>query len=416
MRQDVVRARSTLLPQVLGQISYLAADSPISPLEGIVPDDALFGGIVVSQSIFDDKRWTLYRASRHLAEVSQHERESSRLDVLRNAGATFMNLGLARALYRIQAGNVELTEDFLEIAKLRVDFGISGQEDVLLWESVRARQKGALFTAAQKVRSVQTVLDQIMSVEQNRSWQTEDLTGDWKSFFALTQRIIQALENMDSVERFRGIAAEIALRQAPEIAALDEAVAAQRLRLNSAKRSFWLPSFAANFGYINELTGETVKLPGADDDFWTAEVRARYPLFEGGRRFGNKGRAKADLEGLRYREALAREMIELNTRTVVEATEGLYPRIGFNQTASAAAQRNLEIVTDQYSEGAKNITDLLSAQNNYFIAEQLTVTAIYEFLGQLVQLQRALSWFEYDRSLEEQEELFREIEDRLAGS
>ena len=45
-----------------------------------------------------------------------------------------------------------------------------------------------------------------------------------------------------------------------------------------------------------------------------------------------------------------------------------------------------------------------------------TTTAIYEFLIEMVKLQRAIAWFEHDYSAEERDELFRELEARLAGS
>jgi outer membrane protein TolC len=414
--QTVVKARSPLLPQVLSEVSYVTADTPVLELRGLVPDNAAFFGILASQSIYDDRLWTLFRASKYAAEATEYQRESVRLTVLEAAGTTFMGLGLARSLQRIQASNVELTEDFLELAKLRVAVGITGREDVLLWESVLARQKGSLFGAAQRVRTTQTVLNQIMGVAQRRSWTTRDLSGEWETFFTLTERILPVLEDLASVERFREAATEIAIENAPEIAALDEILAAQSLRLRTAKRSFWLPTFSANFAYLTELTGEVRNLPGLDDNFWTFSASVRYPLFRGGARKGEKGKAQAEVNRLERQLRLAREEIELNARIVIETAEGTYPRIAFTRHAAETARENLRIVRDQYGEGAKSITDLLSAQNNLFVAEQLNATAVYEFLGEMVKLQRAIGWFEYDKTPEQREQMFRELAAKSAQS
>jgi outer membrane protein TolC len=215
---------------------------------------------------------------------------------------------------------------------------------------------------------------------------------------------------MASVERFRKAAVDVALENAPEVAALDEVLAAQELELRTTNRSFWLPSLSARFAYLNELQGDASNLPGFDEDFWTFSVALTFPLLRGGARFGERGKAKADVAGLERQQRLTRERVELNARTVIEKTEGIYPRIGFTRQAADAARENLRIVRDQYGEGAKSITDLLSAQNNFLVAEQLHATAVYEFLAEMVKLQRALSWFEYDKTAAEREQLFSELE------
>ena len=58
---------------------------------------------------------------------------------------------------------------------------------------------------------------------------------------------------------------------------------------------------------------------------------------------------------------------------------------------------------DQYAEGTVNVTDLLDAQNQKLTADQFVNSAIYEFMGNLIELQRALSWFEDDHTQEEQD-------------
>ena len=79
-----------------------------------------------------------------------------------------------------------------------------------------------------------------------------------------------------------------------------------------------------------------------------------------------------------------------------------------------SSRGNLRIVRDQYGEGATGITELLAAQSNLVVAEQLTSRAAYEFLIELVKLQRALAWFEIDKTVEERERLVAEIEAELA--
>ena len=68
------------------------------------------------------------------------------------------------------------------------------------------------------------------------------------------------------------------------------------------------------------------------------------------------------------------------------------------------------LVQDKYSQGLVNITDLLSAQNESFVANQAQAATMYTFLLDMVGFQRAISWFEDVKTSEEQEEFLRTIE------
>ena len=57
--------------------------------------------------------------------------------------------------------------------------------------------------------------------------------------------------------------------------------------------------------------------------------------------------------------------------------------------ASAAAKRNLDLVTDSYSRGAVSIQDLLDAQNTSFVSEQMSTNAAYIFLIDLMGVEQA---------------------------
>jgi len=112
-------------------------------------------------------------------------------------------------------------------------------------------------------------------------------------------------------------------------------------------------------------------------------------------------KAKVDLEGAERRLELARELVERRTRTSLRRVESSFPRIRLSRESARAAGDNLVIVQDKYAEGIVNVTDLLSAQTGKFSSDRLAAASVHEFLFDLNDLQRAMSWFEYDRSPEE---------------
>ena len=56
--------------------------------------------------------------------------------------------------------------------------------------------------------------------------------------------------------------------------------------------------------------------------------------------------------------------------------------------AVAAAEKSLEVVQEAYSLGSATILDLLDAQNAAFSAEQVAANAVYDFLIDLVEVER----------------------------
>ncbi len=108
--------------------------------------------------------------------------------------------------------------------------------------------------------------------------------------------------------------------------------------------------------------------------------------------------------------------MERQTRTALRRLESSYPAITFNRRQADAARRNFDLVQDKYSQGLVNVTDLLEAQNESFVSEQGAAAAVYFFLIDLVDLQRAVAWFEDDRTPEEQQQFRQRIEAALSAN
>ena len=58
-------------------------------------------------------------------------------------------------------------------------------------------------------------------------------------------------------------------------------------------------------------------------------------------------------------------------------------------------EKNLDLVTDAYSRGAVSILDLLDAQHAALVAEESATNAVFDFLSDLMNLQRSLGGFDF---------------------
>ncbi len=106
------------------------------------------------------------------------------------------------------------------------------------------------------------------------------------------------------------------------------------------------------------------------------------------------------LSGLRLdRESLAQQ-IEERIRVALFAASSTFAAIGLSAEAAAAAERNLELVTDSYSRGTVSIIDLLDAQNQALVAKEFAVNAVFDFLIDLMEVERATSTFDFFASEE----------------
>jgi outer membrane protein TolC len=417
---DQDRARSVLLPQLSADVDYLNTGMTMSgPLATLAGDSdfsasAVTGSVTLRQILYDDGARSAYRISTERFRGTEWERETQRLDVLAEAGQAYIDLGLSEALYRIRADNLRLTEDFLELARLRRDVGYSGREEIVRWESSVAEGRSDLFRSEQNVEGTRIRLNQVLAAEQHRRWRLEEPAVDPDVFPFLGGRLDEVFDDYEGWQALRDTLVEMALANAPELQALDRAVQAQQIQLDERKRRYWLPTFFADLSYADRISrsGDEILFP--EEDFYTIFVGLNYPIYEGGRKGADVRRATSDLQGLERQRRFVEEKVEQRARTAMRAVENSFPRIKFSGQSAQAAGENLELVSDKYAEGLANVTDLLEAQNQKFSADQFATINIYEFFLDLVAFQRAIAWFEEDKTAEEQDRLVQEIRSAVA--
>ena len=96
----------------------------------------------------------------------------------------------------------------------------------------------------------------------------------------------------------------------------------------------------------------------------------------------------------------------VNTLYIAAAS---YPGISLAQEAADAARQNLELVTDSYARGAVSVIDLLDAQTSSLAAAQSAANAEYDFLLDLMAVQRASGQFDYFMTASERARFFNEL-------
>ena len=113
------------------------------------------------------------------------------------------------------------------------------------------------------------------------------------------------------------------------------------------------------------------------------------------------------------REA-TRQRIEQGIRSILHQAGATFAAIELSEAAADAAFRNLELVTDSYRAGAVDILRLLDAQNQALVAELVAANAVFDYLIDLMSVQRSIGRFDYFRSPEERTEFLKRLDEAFA--
>ena len=405
-------SKTTLLPHLSAIVG--GENRKIPGLEDIIPDTIAEAGVTLDQMIFDDQRVSQYNSAKRIVEGTKQAYEVSRMDVLSRTGLAYYTFGLMRVLARVERENLSLTRENLSLARIRMEAGYSGKDEVYRWESEAAKRESELLLRQADVESARIALNRILGIDQSERWTPDERRFDVKVFPLAGGALDPYVKDLISLRKFADAMAAYAEQNAPEMRVLDERIAALEIQLGERKRRWYVPVFSLSAAWAYRFH-QSPDIPGIDDDRYKVGIYGSYPLFAGGSRSQEIGRVKSELARLEHERERQRQDVERRTRTAVQRVAASFPGIHLTRRAAESARKNFTVVQDKYNQGLVNITDLLEAQNEVFVTEQSASAAVYRFLRDLIDLQRAISWFEDDATPEEQATFARTIQELMTG-
>lgn len=402
--ESVVEARSTLLPQIgLGAQGVVIDQDRAEASLGIIPERSISGEATLTQSIYIDEAWAGYDVQRYLQDSRVEGREALRLDITREAVNIYLEVLRARTRESIQKDNLRLTRANLERARVRVSVGAAGPEEVYRWETEIAGRRRMVLAAESRTLDVMNSLNRILNRPLREPFSVQDVDKDDPVFGAIDKRFVHYINNQRDLNLLKDFLVAEGLRLSPELGAIDAQIAAQGRNYTSTKRTQWLPDFL-----LKADVKETFSKGGAgsdtivttDDTRWSVGAFATYPLYRGGQVTATKRKNLDQLNQLEIERKAAAERIEKRILFAVNLIRTSYPSIQLTKQAAEAANSNLELVTNSYEQGIKSIIDLIDAQNSALAADLSAASALYDFLRDLADLQRAIGEFSLYSGLE----------------
>ncbi len=395
----VAEARSPLLPRIDIATGGRAVDSDRARLAGgASPERAWTGSASGRQQIYSERSWAAYSVERHNQAGRVMDREAVRLDVIYQASVAYFDVLRAKTIEQLYKDNLKMTQANLDRARIRVSTGVAGPDEVYRWETKFAQDRIDVLARESITMDAMEALNRILHRPLQEMFLAEETDLSDPLLIVSDKLFFQMMNNPKYLKSFRTFAVDRALELRPELKAIDAAIAAKKRQEQAAGREFWLPEFTLE-GNVDQYfsqdgAGQRGDVPdGLDDTDWQVGVFARLPLFEGGRKSAALNRTREELARLKIERQAMAERIGQNVLSALNRTRSSYPGISLSREAADAARRNLNLITDSYVQGIKSIIDLLDAQNQALTADQAAANAVYNFLVDLMGVERAMGEF-----------------------
>jgi len=430
-KYEVKKARANLLPQVEASATgTLIKKKTAEASFGQQAERQLDGSLTFSQLLYSELARANFSIQNHLQAGREDDHRGVELDIALDAATAYLNVLRAKALARIQRGNLKLTMSNLELARLRESVGASGRSDVYRWESEAATSRKNVIDANAQAEVAKIEMNRILNRPLEEQFATEETAIDDPILLTGEKKIFAYFDNPRTFGVFRDFMVQEGVSAAPELQQLDAAIAAQKRAKAATSRAFWVPTVAlqAQLSNVFSRSGAgsegfqlppsiPLTFPSAQDLNWNVGLQISLPLFTGLNRVAEDEQARVELDRINLERESAQLAISQRIRSATHIAGASHAGIEQARAAAEAARKNLELVTDAYRSGAVAIVTLLDAQNAALVAEEAAANAVYGFLIDLMRVERAIGQFYFFRTEQDKEAHFKRLEEfyRKAG-
>ena len=425
--EGVKRDRGPLLPQGQLQTGVVYQD----------PDRILIGGQVAewqattfaraSQSLYSEQAWTRFKARKFRQEGRHYGYFTDVLDIMLNSGTAYVGVLRAEAQARIQRKNIQLTREYLELARLRLEVGVANASELYRWQVTLAENQGAVVDARAFVGQTKIELNRVLNRPSERPIAPIDLpVDDAGRTLPPEDPIGKYMADPWSFEQLRGFMVREGLRNSPEARQVEAQRAAQQRIKEGRARELWLPDFFVEGGIQHDFwrAGEGSEVPQPNplgipepDKFgWDVGLFLAIPLSRGGAGIAEMRRSAILVERLAAEFDRVEQDIDTSVRTELYSAAAALANVGLTRKAADAAANNLVLVTDLYRRGKVDIITLVDAQTQSLVADLAAADAAYDYVLALLFVNREAGHFRNLDTAEAKDEFSRRLNEYVLAA
>lgn len=365
--EQVVRARSGLLPQINSQTSQTIYDDPMKlrfnpGIPGfsnglVVPQtNRNFWGnqTTVNQLVFDF--WGT--PSKYQAAIMGHK--ASLLDTAQTQDNVFLTVAQgyfktlrAKKLVEVAKQTVVDLKQHLKIAEDQYQFGVVTFNDVLQAKVSLADAEQNLIVAQTDYIDTRSALNKVMMIPVTAPTVLKDENVVLKTW---------------ELER----ATDVALKQRSDLKASKDRIKQQEKTVTEM-RAQYLPKFYVQGGYNYQVNSFTV-----NDSQWSVIFAMNWNIFSGLDTKAAVSQAKLQVEQLQEQHKDLNEQIRLDVQNAYLKVKETIDRIKTTETAVTQGAENLRLNEERYKESVGTATDVIDAETLVTRTRVNYWTAVYD--------------------------------------
>ncbi len=396
-KTEIDLARAQLLPQLNASLNYSQLnDDSTTVTSGAAAERASTAAVTLSQLLYSDSIRANVEIQRYLQNNREALKHQLQLDIIQEATSAYLNLLKAQTFIHIRREDMKLTRANLETSRDRQQIGVANPAEVYRWESELATARQELLDAQAQLQQSRDAINQLLHRPLDEPFIAEPATLDDPRLMVSRKELFEYVSNDRAFKLMGDFLIQEGLAASPEIAATEALLAATKREIKANRRAYWSPTVTLQGKVTHVMDEQRLAGPSAQNDTdLSVSVNVSLPLFEGGGRRSRLAGSRLELSQLVIQNDAIRERIEQRIRAALYRIGASYPSIQLSQTAATAAKKNLDLVTEAYSRGAVSILDLLDAQNAALVADEAATNAVFDFLIDLMTLQRSAGQFDF---------------------
>ena len=410
--QDVKRAKSSILPNLESQLTSSILDPQIARISnGQNPQFTTTGNLTLSQVLYSQDALTNIYIQKALKKAEESTFQSKQLDVILEAASAYFNVLITRSNLEIVMQNLEVTRRNLQIAQQNFDAGLTGKIDVLRFESQMAQNSQTMVETVSLLEFSFSELNRVLDYPLDREIDVIPVTLTDDVFSEMNvETLKEFLDDVANREVFIQFLVDEALRNSPELDALNEQINITDASIRLANTGRFIPDVAlqGQYNYTFDRSGEGNTVPDGfitpPDGYYSIGVSLSLPIFQQNKQNINLQTAKITKSQLLVLYEQAKRNIERLVQDNAYETLNQISNMQLSEISLASAKEVLDLTQTAYSNGAVNIIQLIDAQTNLLNVQIANVNALYNFMFSTLALERSVGFYFYEMDTTERDQ------------
>jgi len=419
--EDIKTAVREFLPKLDLSASgiWIDKDRAESSL-GMFKEKSIVGEATVTQLIYAESAFANKSMKESIRDMDKHKLTQIKEDIAKDSAYIYLNLLSINAYINILSENLKLSKKYLRMAKLRQRIGVKGPGDIYRWESQVATDRKTLLDMKTNKKVASMIFNRLLHRDLEAEINLKDV--DFNSKGLITSYFnMKKIRTKHDFRLFRDILVKLGLRNSSEIRQIESAINLKKRYKTSLGRSFWAPTVALQGKASYNAWSDTPEtnlppqfeslLPSQNKLNWSVALVVNLPIFDGAKKMSESSKTKKEILQLYAQKSSIMQKLEEQVRAASFKAGVSFRGINLSNQAKIAADKTLDLIEDAYAKGVVDNIALIDIQRTKNNASQAAISAKYQFLADIINLQRTLGKVTFILTTEDSKEFKKEIKE-----